>query len=1006
MATEPLEYRITFDTSEVAQKLSEVKNAMDVAFGAQAFNAAGPDVFPFQQLFQTSALTNLTGAAPVSFGVPESLSTAMTSAREGMQMARGTFGDVQNVFNRVAETARLGYSKFTRDLEMTGLMAGGMRGAPQPMAYGELMGQIQQGGFLDDLIGGKGFGYSPTMPISRKEYISAHRAQTMEDFMEPSWGEAIGVGVGAAFAGGPVGWGLVGIGAAALGTKAALYPFTSELRHQRALESYVRGTSWRFLSGQFNREDTEGLGKYLRELPDQPAVAARGYGRGEVDEMLGTFTEAGGFDYVRNAREYREKTKQLFEGHRELMHTLHVSSKEAVALMGQLSRDLGVENFRAFSGEVGVLADRAGLTRTEAASFIMKSSEMVRGTGYNMQNFALGAGRMLEDVRNMAQAGIISQEDLRQFGGEQGIALSMARSAMNFAGSPAGFVSQAALMSAQLGGGGLEDVAGMGMQQQLGATAGLLSSPMAFARLFGAQQRLADEIGPEGAMQQRAMMAVEEMQMIFGRQRFTSEELFGALRVSGRSVQEAKQITWLRDQAGRTDIPGIGQDARTRGADILRRTQEEGETPFDRSMRRTLDWIEDVTWKPVTRRAETLYTAIERGTEVGGRALGRAWTTFTGGIFEVDSTKMPGLESAWRIGGRYAEKHAQAMGLNAEQAKALDSEFMNYLGDGSAIKIAKNKYVERTEEEKQQRGTPAGGPAYPGMSGTPSDLKLIKEQVTLDKLSAAESSKELEGYLENLGREENLARNPFLSGVGRLLAGVTYQGRISTIIGETAEDIDDLTREELQADLARSAAMAGQEYLTKRKAGEIGGDISIEKYTRQSMREDLRRLKLGPKQREKFFGMIGELTDLQLQEFQRTGVVLLEEDRVKQQKALRDLAIRKIEDRGEKADDAAIEAEQSKFGRYALLADLSGTEETTLEGRIKAGGIHQERLAASIREGVLLFGKETDAGGFVFDEQTAKITNAVDIHRMSEKLTTGIIKVQVITDEDVLKEAL
>ncbi|MEE9410496.1 MAG: hypothetical protein V3V41_06180, partial [Candidatus Heimdallarchaeota archaeon] len=288
----------------------------------------------------------------------------------------------------------------------------------------------------------------------------------------------------------------------------------------------------------------------------------------------------------------------------------------------------------------------------------------------------------------------------------------------------------------------------------------------------------------------------------------------------------------------------------------------------------------------------------------------------------------------------------------------------------------------------------------------PSDLKLIKEQVTLDKLSAAESSKELEGYLENLGREENLARNPFLSGVGRLLAGVTYQGRISTIIGETAEDIDDLTREELQADLARSAAMAGQEYLTKRKAGEIGGDISIEKYTRQSMREDLRRLKLGPKQREKFFGMIGELTDLQLQEFQRTGVVLLEEDRVKQQKALRDLAIRKIEDRGEKADDAAIEAEQSKFGRYALLADLSGTEETTLEGRIKAGGIHQERLAASIREGVLLFGKETDAGGFVFDEQTAKITNAVDIHRMSEKLTTGIIKVQVITDEDVLKEAL
>ena len=120
------------------------------------------------------------------------------------------------------------------------------------------------------------------------------------------------------------------------------------MRHQRALEKFVGGTSWRFLSGEFNKGDREDLGQYLRELPDQPSIAAKDYSRGEVDEMLSTFTEAGGFDYVRTAQDYKEKTKQLFDGHRQLMHTLHVASKEATALMGQLSRDLGVEIFKWF----------------------------------------------------------------------------------------------------------------------------------------------------------------------------------------------------------------------------------------------------------------------------------------------------------------------------------------------------------------------------------------------------------------------------------------------------------------------------------------------------------------------------------------------------------------------------------------------------------------------------------------------------------------------------------
>jgi hypothetical protein len=508
MATEPLEYKVTFDTSEVAQKLAEVKNSMDVAFGAQAFTAAGPDMYPFQGVFESPALS---------------------MAKEGAAMAQGTFADIRGMFSNIAETSRLGYSKFTRDLEMTGLMAGSARGVPQTLTYGQQMQQIKEGGWLDDITGGMGIGYSPTMTMSKGEYTRAYRKEAMADFMEPSWGEAggaaLGLGMAAAFGAGPVGWAAAALPAAALAGKAALYPFTSELRHQRALENFVGGTSWRFLSGQFNKEDRRDLGQYLRELPDQAGIAAKDYSRGEVDEMLSTFTEAGGFDYVRTAQDYKEKTKQLFEGHRQLMHTLHVTSKEATTLMGELSKELGIDNFAAFSAEVGTLAKVAGLTNVEAAGFMSKSAEMVRGTGYDMGDFALNAGRMLQDVQNMAKAGIFSEEYLRQAGGPQNIALNMARSAMNYMGSPTGFVTSAALASAQLGGGGLSDVAGMNFDQKLAATSRYLSSPWKI--LTFDPQKGADAMGPQLAIQDKAVTFLDNLSKMGFNQDMTQREFEG-----------------------------------------------------------------------------------------------------------------------------------------------------------------------------------------------------------------------------------------------------------------------------------------------------------------------------------------------------------------------------------------------------------------------------------------------------------------------------------------------
>jgi hypothetical protein len=988
MATEPLEYKVTFDTSEVAQKLSEVKNAMDVAFGAQAFNAAGPDIYPFRELFQSSALTNLTGAAPISFGVPESLTTAMTSAREGVQMARSTFGDVQNIFNSIRETGRLGYSKFTRDLEMAGLMTGGMRGAPQPMAYGELMQQIKQDDWLGDITGGMGVGYSPTMPMSKKEYTRAYRNQAMEDFMEPSWGEAGGVALGfaaaAAFGAGPIGWTAAAIPAVALGAKAALYPFTSELRHQRALEKYVRGTSWRFLSGQFNREDAEGLGEYLRELPDQPDIAARGYGRSEIDEMLGTFTEAGGFDYVRTAQDYKEKTKQLFEGHRELMHTLHVSSKEAVALMGQLSRDLGVEDYRAFSAEVGVLSERAGLTRTEAASFMMKSAEMVKGTGYELKGFAYGAGRLLQDVRNMAGAGIISDEDLRQFGGAENISLNMARSAMNYAGSPIGIVGHGALMAAQLGGGGVEGVAGMGIGEQLAATAGAIRTPMDLIRLVGGQRRFVDAMGPELLNAERAKMWLQRAQMVGG-QKIGSEDLLDFYITQGLGMQEAKGLVATRDYWA-NNLTSMADKNNAVAAEALRQRAEEGETPAGKWLREVGALVESEVWKPITGRAEKLYTGIEQGMRVGGEAFGRFTYDITQGAFAMRTTKLAGLELAYQLSGDYAERHNVLMTMNEEQLAQVDAQIIKDMGD-SQLKVGKYRFIARTEEERRQRGLAAGGIGSLG-----ADRKRILEQVGISELDVKEGRIRVEEYLENMGREsfdigEMFDPGSFITktllgplaplvGTGKnILDWLGFESEASGAITEIAQALGpDVTREGVQANLARLAYMAAGEYTERKRPGETR-DVFVK-----------RRVLEWTKPWKKVYGKEGqkqlEVAIMGMPEEAISAIIGqgmgLKREEGEDYETMR----QKIADEGD--------LELADVGPADVTAYLLETTKEEMLARQKAGQKYGEFFAKSMDTRFKGFERTNEAGGTVFDEASMRVAADKSIVLMSEAITSVI----------------
>jgi hypothetical protein len=154
MATEPLEYKITFDTSEVVQKLQEVKNQMDVAFGAQSYNSAGPDPYPFSELFNSAK------------------GTSSESFTQGFGKANIDMSNMRETLKASAESSRLGFSKFREDMELGGLISGWgkQRTSTQYLDYDQSKAFATSGGLAGMYAKAKfGFRYDSTMPIHKSE---------------------------------------------------------------------------------------------------------------------------------------------------------------------------------------------------------------------------------------------------------------------------------------------------------------------------------------------------------------------------------------------------------------------------------------------------------------------------------------------------------------------------------------------------------------------------------------------------------------------------------------------------------------------------------------------------------------------------------------------------------------------------------------------------------------------------------------------------------------------
>ncbi|MHA2093030.1 MAG: hypothetical protein ACW98F_00105 [Candidatus Hodarchaeales archaeon] len=626
---EELQYKITFDTSEVPQKLQEVKTQMDMLLAQNAFFQGGPDPYPFSQFFSPQDATpglmqRISGfAQDAASGVPL-----------GFQQAQGTYGDIRQAFNQVSEAARLGYSKFTGDVELQGLMSKAVEYSVKDISKtrNDVLQEIQQQGWFESIWKNvTSAGYDPTMPMTRREYEDLNRGRAGRTFMNPSWGEALGVG--AAFAlGSPL---IGGLGAAALGTKLAMHPFLGDLRHRQATEDFVSRTSWRFLSGQFTQPETRDIARFVEEIPDRPGMKALEYERPEIDMLLREFTQAGGYDYARTAEEYKRVTERLFEDHRTVMHLLHKTSKEAVGIMGQLTRDFGVTDFSNFIAQMTATANVAGLTGEEMTMFSTRAAEMVRGSGYSLRRATEGAANMLADVTEMARRGIYTPEQIRQAGGVENLALQNMRSAYNYAASPWGMVTEAAFMSAQLG--GAPDAAAqliqMGPTGRLASAANLLQTPQDFMNFFGRRQQIADQLGPEFLAFDEVLQNLRQASMITGRGQFTDQEFAGYLAMQGVAPEEINRQVGLFRADPQVFQRRTAEDIRTR----MRMIEDRQEAPISRWWRGVRERLDVDIMKPAETIAEELYYGLEEAENTAMDMLHEV----TGEIFRAPGVGLP-----------------------------------------------------------------------------------------------------------------------------------------------------------------------------------------------------------------------------------------------------------------------------------------------------------------------------------------------------------------------------
>ena len=290
-------------------------------------------------------------------------------------------------------------------------------------------------------------GWSPDMPLTRRDWREAHARELDYDISMGfrTGGMIAGTAAGAWF--GPWGAAIGGWAGERVGGMTHTAYATTIGRGHIALEDterFIRDTSWRFAGGRIEGTEARDLAWQVQAMRRDPAVRGERLSRSDIQELQAEFTEIGGFDFVRSAEEYADRMRQVVTQHRNVMRTLRVSQSEALQIMRGLD-DIGIEgqgmDYASTAAMTNMLARRAGYRGTEMLEFGMQSAQLAQGFGLNMGAGFFGGMELLTMLRG--QPDMYSRQMIQQAGGIENIAMTMQQRGYQWASGPQGFLHTA-----------------------------------------------------------------------------------------------------------------------------------------------------------------------------------------------------------------------------------------------------------------------------------------------------------------------------------------------------------------------------------------------------------------------------------------------------------------------------------------------------------------------------------------------------------------------------------
>lgn len=514
---ETIDYKVRIDTSSLADQLQQVRNQIDQAMATYTFRTASPDPIPQAYAFpEQQYVSQLGGAAPgpaMGVGAGQAVDTGRRMLWQDM--------------NGLYQSTRLGFHKFSQDAMNLALMS--QLGAPRGIAaYGELnMPNFSDQGFWRQGMSTLGFGWNPHMSVGFGDYTRyASNAfsdnglsgafKRGADFMSSTAGNLGLASTVLGFAGASTAAAWTGAASAILAAPAAAYELgRPDYEAYLGMRGVARDTSWRFLSGRFSLNEASNIASQAVHLGRGQGLVGYGMGLTDVQETMRSYTEAGGFDFVRNSRDFAEALKTIVESIGQGSQALRMSRDEYSrwqTQMGRMGLAGNTQEALSLSTMVAARALGAGYTAQELSQFGMQTAEMVRGTGISLGSAFVGGVSLLSDLRAAARAGAISTETIQQAGGFENAAATIARTGYQFGQSSAGF----SLMAAESFYGRNWMAAGADPATVMMGAMGRITSPQEYLRMRGSMPARLSQKNPEELFMDMASWDIQSLALKTG----------------------------------------------------------------------------------------------------------------------------------------------------------------------------------------------------------------------------------------------------------------------------------------------------------------------------------------------------------------------------------------------------------------------------------------------------------------------------------------------------------